>query len=259
MKKNGEPADSEQKGVYTIWKAIKEHTLNKTVPPTTMRTEKKKRQQELIVNEVVEGGEKALEIKDQLGRQERKTKGSEQSILNEHMNEKRTEEEITNHEEQTDEIFNLSDVLVSFDDIGINKTNNNLPDLSPNIDICSNVEIVGSELLLSEPGTSKNPNIFWDKHLHWPQVPSAKIAKRNKEQMPFAITSAKWKEYNDIKDKVKTEKEETVRKRKADREQKKEIIEQEKKKKKENRHKLNKLIEQKNTEIKNKLAEFKKA
>lgn len=42
---------------------------------------------------------------------------------------------ITNHEEQTDEIFNLSNVLVSFEDIEIIKTNNNLPDLYPNIDI----------------------------------------------------------------------------------------------------------------------------
>ncbi|KAJ8965046.1 hypothetical protein NQ314_004447, partial [Rhamnusium bicolor] len=61
----------------------------------------------------------------------------------------------------------------------------------------------------------------WKEHMHWPKqgVESKKRTKR--ESMPFAITSGKWIEFQQEQERKKTEKEENIRKRKLDREQKK--------------------------------------
>lgn len=61
----------------------------------------------------------------------------------------------------------------------------------------------------------------WSQHLHWPKVEKTRNKKTPTAPMPFAITSKKWKEYEQVKESEKKEKEDAILKRKAIREDKK--------------------------------------
>ncbi|KAG8284412.1 hypothetical protein J6590_103522 [Homalodisca vitripennis] len=66
------------------------------------------------------------------------------------------------------------------------------------------------------------PIDVFQQHLHWPKI-ETKGKKRTLEKAPYAMTSTGWKEYYLKKENIKIEKEESVKKRKNDRELKKKL------------------------------------
>lgn len=158
-----------------------------------------------------------------------------QEIIN--LDENKEKKNILNFSEPGDIIFtteNNDTETIKFDGISSTVEHNSLPVSEKNMKLNTVQEIKESKQPKSPFKDTSNVlkevnskirtkplslNEVWDKHLHYPTI--EKSAKRIKEKVPLAIVSKKWKEYHQLKNKQKQEKEKIKEKRKAERDLKK--------------------------------------